>query len=43
MDKTLASTLPPDTYFVVGWPFANFVAAFGTSDEKTLWFNLLRK
>lgn len=43
MDKSLESILVPDTYFVLGWPFTNCVAAFSTPEEKELWFNLLWK
>ena len=43
MDKSLESVLVPDTYFVIGWPFTNCVAAFSTPEEKSLWFNWLTK
>lgn len=42
-DKTLENVLVPNTYFIIGWPFTNFLASFTTPGEKTLWFNLLKK
>ena len=43
MDKSVEAILQPNTYFVIGWPFTNCVAAFSTPDEKDLWFNMLKK
>jgi len=42
-DKSVEAMLVPDTYFILGWPFTNYLASFTTPEEKTLWLNLLTK
>ncbi|XP_065057900.1 uncharacterized protein LOC135685764 isoform X2 [Rhopilema esculentum] len=43
IDGVCESTVAPNKSFVVGWPTVSYVATFSTTEDKTLWWNVLKK